>query len=142
MLLKSLMQKNWQKPIHEVLIYANFSYICAPNPVRRRDHSRLERVKSYAHVILDSLSPDRFSEHCKFIMTREIENHLILSKKFLRVWSLYKSCCLTNNRDQLKKLNFTLYFLINYHICYGNLQWQNKTKLHKNTRAICEWGTD
>ena len=50
MLLKSLMQKV-NEPNHEISIYANFSYVCAPKPAGRVDPSRLEGVKAYSSSI-------------------------------------------------------------------------------------------
>ena len=55
MLMRSFVRKKKRRNyIQEILIYANFSYICAPKPVGCIDPSRFERVKAWC-IIAGSL---------------------------------------------------------------------------------------
>ena len=52
--------KNEAKSIYEIQTYANVSYICAPRPVGRIDHSRFERVKHLISRLMLALEQKLF----------------------------------------------------------------------------------
>ena len=79
MLLKNLMRK-WRKSIHEIPIHANFSYICAPNPVRRVDPSGLERFNARRSATGSRDNSKRFFDQSIIFIGRFlVRNSLVLT---------------------------------------------------------------